>query len=85
MMTTWLPDLTAGSGPLYLRLAERIEGDIDSGTLPAGTKLPPQRDLAYDIGTTVGTVGRAMRSCASVGLSAARLDAVPMCFQVTRE
>ncbi|PWK67590.1 PLP-dependent aminotransferase family protein [Aminobacter sp. AP02] len=58
-MTIWLPDLSTGAGPLYLRLAERIESDIDSGVLPAGTKLPPQRNLAYDIGVTIGTVGRA--------------------------
>lgn len=58
-MTNWLPDLSLGSGPLYQRLADRIETDIDAGALPTGSKLPPQRDLAYDIGTTVGTVGRA--------------------------
>ncbi|CAN7424788.1 PLP-dependent aminotransferase family protein [Aminobacter sp. LjRoot7] len=58
-MTIWLPDLSSGSGPLYLRLAERIENDIDNGVLASGAKLPPQRDLAYDIGVTIGTVGRA--------------------------
>lgn len=58
-MTIWLPDLSSGSGPLYLRLAERIEHDIDNGILASGAKLPPQRDLAYDIGVTIGTVGRA--------------------------
>ncbi|MBL8584367.1 MAG: PLP-dependent aminotransferase family protein [Rhizobiaceae bacterium] len=58
-MTNWLPDLNEGGGPLYMRLAERIEGDISSGVLPAGAKLPPQRDLAYDLGVTIGTVGRA--------------------------
>jgi DNA-binding transcriptional MocR family regulator len=59
MMTSWLPDLSRGSGPLYMRLAERIEESIANGTLLAGAKLPPQRDLAYDIGVTIGTVGRA--------------------------
>src|SRR3954451_11266789 len=59
MMTNWLPDMSQGSGPLYVRLAERIEEAIAQGTLPTGTKLPPQRDLAYDIGVTIGTVGRA--------------------------
>ena len=58
-MTNWLPDLSQGSGPLYLRLADRIEDDISGGALPTGTKLPPQRDLAFDIGVTIGTVGRA--------------------------
>ena len=42
-----------------MRLADRIETDITKGVLPAGTKLPPQRDLAYDIGVTIGTIGRA--------------------------
>jgi len=30
-MTNWLPDLTTGSGPLYQRLADSIESDIDKG------------------------------------------------------
>ena len=58
-MTNWQPDISTGNGPLYLRLADTIENDIDAGHLPAGAKLPPQRDLAYDIGVTIGTVGRA--------------------------
>lgn len=58
-MTNWLPDLSEMAGPLYVRLANRIEEDIEAGTLPAGAKLPPQRNLAFDIGVTVGTVSRA--------------------------
>ncbi|WP_421925361.1 PLP-dependent aminotransferase family protein [Neoaquamicrobium sediminum] len=58
-MTNWLPDLSHGTGPLYTRLADRIEADIGRGVLPPGGKLPPQRDLAYDLGVTIGTVGRA--------------------------
>src|SRR5690349_11675505 len=58
-MTSWLPDLSTGSGPLYLRLANRAELDIGEGVLAAGTKLPPQRNLAFDLGITIGTVGRA--------------------------
>ncbi len=58
-MTNWLPDLSAGSGPLYLRLADQIEAGIGAGTLAAGDKLPPQRNLAFNVGVTIGTVGRA--------------------------
>ncbi|MCV0397110.1 MAG: PLP-dependent aminotransferase family protein [Rhizobiaceae bacterium] len=58
-MTNWLPDIGKGDGPLYVRLADRIERDIETGALAPGTKLPPQRNLAFDIGVTVGTVGRA--------------------------
>ncbi|MDG4907874.1 PLP-dependent aminotransferase family protein [Mesorhizobium sp. WSM4898] len=67
-MTNWLPDLASGSGPLYQRLADSIESDIDKGVIDAGAKLPPQRDLAYDIGTTVGTVGRAYQLLRERGL-----------------
>src|SRR5882672_9181525 len=67
-MTNWLPDLTTGSGPLYQRLADSIESGIDRGVIDAGAKLPPQRDLAYDIGTTVGTVGRAYQLLRERGL-----------------
>ncbi|RVD71272.1 MAG: PLP-dependent aminotransferase family protein [Mesorhizobium sp.] len=67
-MTNWLPDLSSGSGPLYQRLADSIESDIDKGVIDAGAKLPPQRDLAYDIGATVGTVGRAYQLLRERGL-----------------
>ena len=67
-MTNWLPDLSSGSGPLYQRLADSIESDIDKGVIDAGAKLPPQRDLAYDIGTTVGTIGRAYQLLRERGL-----------------
>ncbi len=58
-MTNWHPEIPEGQGPLYIRLADRIAEDIATGALGAGSKLPPQRDLAYDLGVTVGTIGRA--------------------------
>jgi DNA-binding transcriptional MocR family regulator len=58
-MTNWLPDITEGDGPIYLRLADSIEGAISDGILQAGSKLPPQRNLAYDLGVTIGTISRA--------------------------
>ncbi|QDY99562.1 PLP-dependent aminotransferase family protein [Nitratireductor mangrovi] len=67
-MTNWLPTLDDGAGPLYVRLADRIENDIDTGVLPTGAKLPPQRNLAFDIGVTVGTVGRAYALARERGL-----------------
>lgn len=69
-MTNWLPTLPPLKGPLYVRLADAIERDIDSGALPAGTKLPPQRNLAFDIGVTVGTVSRAYAIVRERGLVA---------------
>ncbi len=67
-MTNWLPDIPAGRGPMYARLAQKIADDIMSGDLPAGAKLPPQRDLAYDLGVTVGTIGRAYARVREQGL-----------------
>ncbi|MBD8689125.1 MULTISPECIES: aminotransferase-like domain-containing protein [unclassified Rhizobium] len=58
-MTNWTPDLSSGTGPIYIRLADHIEAAIADGTLPAGTKLPPQRNLAFDLGVTIGTISRA--------------------------
>ncbi len=58
-MTNWTPTIERGGNPLYIELADAIERDIDAGTLKPGYKLPPQRNLAYDIGVTVGTVTRA--------------------------
>lgn len=67
-MTNWMPQLIDGDAPLYVRLADRIEADIATGVLEAGHRLPPQRDLAYDIGVTVGTVGRAYALARERGL-----------------
>ena len=67
-MTNWLPELEPGKGPLYLQLADRIETDIAGGILAPGTKLPPQRNLAFDIGVTIGTVGRAYNLIRERGL-----------------
>jgi DNA-binding transcriptional MocR family regulator len=58
-MTNWLPDLRQGSGPLYIRLADEMEKAMTAGDLAAGSKLPPQRNLAFDIGVTIGTISRA--------------------------
>lgn len=67
-MTNWLPNLAAGDGPLYVRLADQIETGIQRGDLGVGSKLPPQRNLAFDIGVTIGTVTRAYALARERGL-----------------
>ena len=69
-MTNWIPNLTNGTGPLYVRLADHLERDIESGRVAPGTKLPPQRNLAFDIGVTIGTVSRAYALARERGLVA---------------
>jgi DNA-binding transcriptional MocR family regulator len=67
-MTRWLPELARRPGPRYVALAEAIAHDIAEGTLAEGIRLPPQRDLAYRLGVTVGTVSRAYAVAARRGL-----------------
>lgn len=57
--TKWLPKLESGGRAKYKALAETIRAGIVSGQLTPGAKLPPVRDLAYQIGVTPGTVARA--------------------------
>jgi DNA-binding transcriptional MocR family regulator len=72
-MTMWLPDLAPWPGPRYRALSEVIAQDIATGALPEGTRLPPQRDLAYRLGVTVGTVSRAYALVAERGLVSAEV------------
>ena len=67
-MTNWLPDLPRSGAPLYVEIADAMQRDIDDGVLQPGEKLPPQRNLAFDIGVTIGTVGRAYALARERGL-----------------
>jgi len=67
-MTIWCPDLTFHAGPRYRALAEAIDAAIGQGELEPDQKLPPQRDLAYQLGVTVGTVSRAYALAEQWGL-----------------
>jgi DNA-binding transcriptional MocR family regulator len=58
-MTIWSPDLPAGAEPKYQALLDLLLRDVESGALPPGTRLPPQRELAERLGVAIGTVGRA--------------------------
>ncbi len=67
-MTNWLPDIARYDGPKYLAIADAIARAIADGDLESGVKLPPQRNLAYDLGVTLGTVTRAYREIERRGL-----------------
>lgn len=69
----WLPDLTGlggatGSLPKYKAIAAAIARDIKSGVLKPGDRLPPQRELAWGLQVTVGTVTRAYQEAEQLGL-----------------
>lgn len=55
----WFPDFTAQTGAKYLVLCDAILRAVKDGHLEVGEKLPPVRELAYQIAITPGTVARA--------------------------
>jgi DNA-binding transcriptional MocR family regulator len=69
MMTIWKPELPEGK-PLYLAIADALAADIAAGTLKPGEKLPPQRELAWALKVTLGTVTRAYKEAEIRGLLA---------------
>jgi DNA-binding transcriptional MocR family regulator len=58
-MTIWTPDLTGRAGPKHRAITDAIGEAVADGSLVAGTRLPPQRDLAHALGMSLGTVTRA--------------------------
>jgi DNA-binding transcriptional MocR family regulator len=60
-------DIASRSGPRYRAIADALRDAIKGGDVPAGTKLPPLRDLAFALGVTVGTVSRAYALAATRG------------------
>ncbi|MFL9909973.1 GntR family transcriptional regulator [Paraburkholderia sp. RL17-337-BIB-A] len=71
-MRRWLPDITSGSRPLYLKLVQELETAIHTGVFEAGTQLPPQRLLADQLGIHLNTVNRAYVEIRRRGLTESR-------------
>ena len=64
----WRPRADRKSGPLYLWLATAIAQDVQSGKLKGGDRLPPQRELADQLGVTLTTVTRGYAEAERRGL-----------------
>ncbi|WOF74937.1 PLP-dependent aminotransferase family protein [Parvibaculaceae bacterium PLY_AMNH_Bact1] len=58
-MTFWTKALETGIGPAYRRLADGLHTAINDGIVRVGDRLPPQRELAYELGVSTGTITRA--------------------------
>src|ERR1700742_4778655 len=58
-LLTWKPTLEDSPRPLVDRLLGALERDIRAGSLAPGLRLPPQRELAYALGVSLGIVKRA--------------------------
>jgi DNA-binding transcriptional MocR family regulator len=67
-MSLWSPRLEERGGPLYRRLADAIERDVQSGLLVAGSRMPTHRQLARAMKVTVITVNRGMAEANRRGL-----------------
>lgn len=60
-------DTTSGLAP-WRQIYDQLERMIAGGTLAAGTRLPPIRQLARDLGLASGTVARVYRELESMDL-----------------
>ncbi|WP_249199783.1 PLP-dependent aminotransferase family protein [Gluconobacter sp. Dm-62] len=69
----WQPELQSGPMPLYERLVVAMAQAIRTGELSPGAKLPPQRELAFRLGISVGSVTRAYAEAERRGLLAAHV------------
>ena len=58
-MTIWQPDLDGRAGPKFRQISDAIGDSVTNGRLAKGSRLPPQRELAYALGVSLNTVSRA--------------------------
>ncbi|TWB29774.1 aminotransferase-like domain-containing protein [Nitrospirillum bahiense] len=73
MTAHWRPVVSKAAGPVYLAIAAAIAADIATGRLPEGTRLPPQRALADQLGIDFTTVSRAYSEARRRGLVEGRV------------
>jgi DNA-binding transcriptional MocR family regulator len=55
----WLPRLAGNKGPRFLQIADALQAAVAGGSLKPGDRLPPQRQLAAQLGVDLTTVTRA--------------------------
>ncbi len=56
------------AGPKYRQVSDRIRQAVATGELPVGSRLPPVRELAFQLGITPGTVARAYSVLTDAGV-----------------
>ena len=54
--------------PIYVQIAELLTRDIVAGRLIDGERLPPERDMATELGVSVGTLRKALQGMTDKGL-----------------
>ena len=68
-MTILRRHIVLTAGRKYRQIAAGIQSALTGGELRPGDRLPPQRELADALGVTLGTVTRAYREIARLGLA----------------
>jgi len=58
-LPSWLPRLAAHGGPRFLQIADALQAAVVDGSLKAGDRLPPQRQLATQLKVDLTTITRA--------------------------
>ena len=71
-LTRLLDGWADGSGPVSTRLIEAVRGLIRSGALPAGVRLPSERQLGAALGIARATVSKVFDTLRADGLLASR-------------
>ena len=62
------PSQPDGALPIYLQISEMLIRDIAAGRLLDGSRLPPERELAKSLETSVGTLRKALSELENRGL-----------------
>ncbi|WP_425419254.1 PLP-dependent aminotransferase family protein [Oricola indica] len=55
----WYPTLPFGEGPRYVQIVAALKSDIASGRVAGGQRLPTHREMASQLGLSVGTISKA--------------------------
>jgi DNA-binding transcriptional MocR family regulator len=59
LLPIWLPRLAGNKGPRFLQIADALQAAMADGSLKPGDRLPPQRQLAAQLGVDLTTITRA--------------------------
>ena len=58
-LAIWAPRLAGNKGPRFLQIADALQAAVADGSLKPGERLPPQRQLAAQLGVDLTTITRA--------------------------
>ncbi|MEK1852277.1 MAG: winged helix-turn-helix domain-containing protein, partial [Phyllobacterium sp.] len=71
-MTIWKPRFAASARYKHQGIVEALRADIAAGLIKSGDALPPQRDIARQLGVDLTTVTRALNEARRLDLIEAR-------------